>query len=259
MGAVFSLAACGFERAPASAPCIEGQQTSCLCAGQPSGHRACAADGSFGACLCGPQNGSASGGGTGLAGQPGTPSAGAGGVGAGAGNLAGAGAGANDSTAGAAAEAGSSAAGTGGFGGTASAGSGGEGGSSAGAAGGGGSGSAAAPVLPAPGSTYAFCLSDGECNEGLACATSMSDGGSTGYCTSPCGRDESSGSGSGDRSSCVQPQTGTVGASCVQFAGVCLLDSCEYADCPDGMDCVQTPFVTPWGSGVAHGCAYPPR
>jgi hypothetical protein len=63
-----------------------------------------------------------------------------------------------------------------------------------------------------------------------------------GYCTTTC-------MSNGTAIVCVQPSSGHVAASC-QFNGLCMLGSCEQADCPSTMSCVQTPIPTTSGQTV---------
>jgi hypothetical protein len=109
------------------------------------------------------------------------------------------------------------------------------------------------PLPAAPGEPYAFCTGQSDCSDGLACAASTQNGRTTGYCAPLCGASTPGRPGAGG-TTCLQPETGTVLASCVQLTALCLLGSCEFAACPAGMEC-QTTFV-PFGSGLIYGCEY---
>jgi len=93
-----------------------------------------------------------------------------------------------------------------------------------------------------PGDAYTHCSDQEDCNVGLFCAAMQREGGSVGYCTSFCDVTTAA--------SCAQPRTGSVVASCVPFASLCLLGTCDAADCPEGMRCVESGGGPFGGSGL---------
>lgn len=264
-----SWLSCSFDAAPTGlAVCVDGQSTECACEGGPQGLQTCS-DGAYGACVCGPASGTspASGGGEGGAGTS------SGGPGAGSNGSSSSSAGADGSTDGGSGGSGSSSGGAGGgsagtAGSSAEGGSGGSGGSagsgtagdgSAGAAGntgsagtdGGDAGSGGGGDPAAPGTLYGACAAQGDCHDGRVCYTVSSNGAVTGYCTPSC-----TVGGSGGFGTCQQPESGEVRAQCTPLLGLCLLGSCENADCPAGMDCVET--ALPFGqAGNSFDCRYP--
>ncbi|MFI5308161.1 MAG: hypothetical protein ACHQ53_12450 [Polyangiales bacterium] len=187
--------------------CVAGQNFACSCATGVQGVQTCGADNALGACSCTPASLVNGTGGSSPV-QSGTPGAG-----------------------------GSSPAGTGGTtppaGGPAGAGGGGPAGTGMGPGMGGmggmmmmpGGGGGRAPA----GSPYAFCMTNAECTStNASCATTTRPNGMiTGYCTQGC-----------LLRACPTPPSGSVTVSCV--VGQCALGSCQNADCPEGMNCVQS-------------------
>jgi hypothetical protein len=127
------------------------------------------------------------------------------------------------------------------------AGAGGEGG--AGVGGSGGSGGSAGDGDPEPGDPYTRCTSDADCNLGLLCAINTQTGQSVGYCTALCDATNAD--------ACPQPTSGTVKGACLSFANICVLTSCQEAECPDGMRCEAGSPSAPLGP--AANCQYGPR
>jgi hypothetical protein len=255
IGLALLLGSCGFETSPSGAPCEQGARLACDCDDGSMGERSCSSLGAFGRCVCASAVQGGAGfatGGAGASGQAGMHGSNAGTSGS-AGSTAAAGRGGVGGTGGHGGGAGTSIAGQGG-----STGQTGDAGSHAT-----GGGTAPAPTPSAPGSPYAYCRSNGDCDSGLACASSNTGAGSSGYCTAVCSAGGSSGGsgnpwgGTSSNVLCPQPASGTLAASCIQLVGLCLLDSCETGQCPAAMDCIATPVVTPFGSGVVYGCAYP--
>ena len=96
--------------------------------------------------------------------------------------------------------------------------------------------------LPA-GSPYAFCTVSTDCMAASSCSTSSRTNGTvTGYCSPGC-----------LLRVCPKPMSGDVTTSCV--AGQCALGSCQNANCPDWMNCVQTRVL---GQQV-YSCEYPTK
>ena len=127
---------------------------------------------------------------------------------------------------------------------------------SGGEAGGGdsGSGGSDAEVEPEPGDPYTHCNEQTDCNDGLLCAASQRNGQTVGYCASLCDASLAS--------ACPQPSTGTVMASCIPFASLCLLGTCDNAECPDGMRCIEISTSGsggPFGGSGVMACEYPVR
>lgn len=88
------------------------------------------------------------------------------------------------------------------------------------------------PTVPA-GTWLAPCSTEDACNEGLFCSVSALPGlavAGPGYCTTTCNAALATG--------CAQPADGTVVAQCT--GALCLLQSCERAQCPSGMRCVHS-------------------
>jgi hypothetical protein len=115
----------------------------------------------------------------------------------------------------------------------------------------GGSGQAGSDEPPEPGDPYTNCSDDTDCNPGLFCAAMDREGRPAGYCTSFC--DSTTGG------ICPQPTTGSVAATCFPFASLCLLGTCDGADCPEGMRCVESSSSGsggPFGGGGLMVCEY---
>jgi len=229
---IWSVGACGFDPSPAMSTCVEGQQQVCSCNDGAHGMRQCEPSSTFGECACSDANAAVDAGGM-------RPDPGAAGSSTGTGGHAGSGATGVNATAGMSGAAGDGSAGAGraGMGGSAgdggsagvdgNAGSGGSGGAAGGSSGQGGDGEP-----PDPGDPYTNCSDDTDCNPGLFCAAMDREGRAVGYCTSFC--DAANGG------SCPQPTTGAVMATCFPFASLCLLGTCDSADCPSGMRCVES-------------------
>ena len=241
LGLALGAAACSFDARSSPALCIEGQQETCECAGGRAGTRVCRASGSYGACVCDPIDTDA----FADAGDrdpsvmppdPGTTSPPLAGHSAEAGEgAAGAPAGGRGGTGGRSAPT----AGRGGSSGTGASGTGSAGDGAGGAAGG----------DPEPGDPYTRCSDNSDCSLGLICAINTQVGQTAGYCTAFCD--------AMNAPHCPQPSSGTVKGECVEFANVCILTSCQEAECPDGMRCVQGPPGGPFG--MSYNCEYRTR
>ena len=243
-----SALGCSFDSAPLGlAVCVDGQSVECACqSGAARGLQTCS-DGEYGACACGVVGAPSA---TAASGDDGSVSSSdlaspadslGGSAGGSSEDGSGAGAGGDSGAAGSATGAGG-AAGNAGIGGNAgsagSAGTVGAGGSNGDAGNGGRAGSSVDPVDPArPGELYGACSVQGDCQDGRICYTLSIDGSVTGYCAPAC----TIASGGTSLGPCEQPESGRVRAQCSPFVGLCLLGSCENADCPSGMDCVEAP------------------
>jgi hypothetical protein len=102
------------------------------------------------------------------------------------------------------------------------------------------------PTTPAPGAPFSPCAQSGDCTEPLVCTTTLTAAGglgtsTLGYCTAPCPWI------TGSTGECPQPSSGTIRASCESGIPLCLLDSCERAECPPGLRCLDS--ETPIGTG----------
>jgi hypothetical protein len=105
---------------------------------------------------------------------------------------------------------------------------------------------AGGPTVPAPGALFSPCAQSGDCSEPLVCTTTLTAAAglgtsSRGYCTAPCPWI------TGSTGECPQPSSGLIRASCESGIPLCLLDSCERAECPLGLRCLDT--ETPIGTG----------
>jgi len=250
LGMIWSVGACGFDRSPAMSSCVEGQQQVCSCNDGARGVRQCEPSSTFGDCACSDTNSPVIDAGS----LP--PAAGAAGSPTGAAGSAGGGATGMNGTSGMNGSAGDGSGGASGAGAGGSAGEGGAGGVSgeAGSGGeaGGSSGDAGSDEPPEPGDPYTNCSDDTDCNPGLFCAAMDREGRAVGYCTSFC--DEATGG------ICPQPTTGSVAATCFPFASLCLLGTCDSADCPEGMRCVESSSSGsggPFGGSGLMVCEYP--
>jgi hypothetical protein len=246
----WSFGACGFDRSPGESTCVEGQQQVCNCTGGVRGMRQCEPSSTYGECACSDTNRPVPDAGS----MP--PGAGAAGSSTGTAGSGGRGATGMNGAAGMTGEAGDGRAGASGAGSGGSAGQGGAAGASgnAGSGGeaGGSGGQAGSDEQPEPGEGYTNCGDDVDCNPGLFCAAMDREGRSVGYCTSFC--DPTTGG------ICPQPTTGSVAATCFPFASLCLLGTCDGADCPDGMRCVESSSSGsggPFGGSGLMVCEYP--
>ncbi len=207
--------------------CVSGQRTLCACADGSSGVQTCLIDNSYAACECAqPTTGSPAQGATvsppATGGGAAPPVAGQAGTGGSAPGGPPAGSGGMGATGGSPA--------TGGVGG-------------AGGRSGAGGGAAVAPA------DYGYCTMTSQCAAGAACAMPSNGRGgggnapTAGYCSPPCSAGRQ----------CPQPQGGSVTANCI--AGACFLGSCQQADCPTGMTCIETKL----GPTSVFSCEYPAR
>jgi hypothetical protein len=51
--------------------------------------------------------------------------------------------------------------------------------------------------------------------------------------------------------------SGAVRAQCAPLVGLCVLGTCQNADCPAGMECVET--VLPFQQTSSFDCRYPAK
>jgi hypothetical protein len=93
---------------------------------------------------------------------------------------------------------------------------------------------------------YGPCRMSTDCRVNAMCTAT---GTAVGYCSPLCNN-----SGMGNNQ-CTRPNSGDVRVSCI--AGRCVIGSCDQAQCPSGMTCVQTMTTTPSGPQTDFSCVYP--
>lgn len=199
LAAALLLSCSSTQTLESAGACIEGQSTHCTCGDGTPGFRTCGRDSEYGACDCGGQLASGSGGMQSTGGSAGSSiggSSGAGGA-AGTGGSGGSnpigGSGGSAGVAGAGGSAGSMVGGmTGGSTGiggeSATGGMGGIGGTDpiGGQSGGGEGGDSGPGRDPQPGELYGDCQTDGSCDDMLLCVNNSSGGLTESYCTTTC-------------------------------------------------------------------------
>ena len=220
----FALAALGCSSsAVGGSGCVTGQNFVCACGTGSQGVQTCRADNTLGDCNC-TQASLLGGNGGSPPTQSGTPGSGNAGTAGGASGGAG---GTPAMMGGPAGMGGGTPPGTGGNMGTGMAGNSGSGGGG----------------RPPAGTPYSFCATNADCGSSGTCSTTTRGTVTSGYCSPSCG----------PLRPCGKPPSGDVTASCMLT--VCTLGSCETANCPDGMNCVQTRML----GQTTYNCQYPVR